>query len=202
MYQLIIGLALLLTPRLAHAITLLPPCTASGDCGISDVLGVGINFAEFLLGISGAIALGFFVWGGFQMVLAAGRSEWVKNGFTTLKNASIGLLIIFLSGVLVRFTSDALTGGKNPIHAVGDSCSGGLYVQIPVSSVNAVENVQCVTSCDDLVGKLGDRPEAKQYGCFATDDAGVSSCVRGICQGSSGYACCICANGGCKTSSK
>ncbi len=42
-------------------IRILPPCTATGDCGITDMLAVIVNVAEYLIGISGAVALFYFV---------------------------------------------------------------------------------------------------------------------------------------------
>lgn len=114
------------TPLVAKAIKLLPECATTrdtklaGNCGISDLLSVFANFAEILLGISGALALGFFVWGGFQIIASAGNKDRVTKGKNTLVQATIGIFIIFLSGVIVRFTSEALTGqAANICLAVG-----------------------------------------------------------------------------------
>lgn len=115
----------LLMPLQARAIVLLPPCTKSGNCGVSDILIVLVNFAEFLLGVSGAVALLFFVYGGFTMLTSAGRSDQVEKGKTILRNAVIGIVIIFTSGVIVRFTTQALTGGSSRIPTVGESCNPG-----------------------------------------------------------------------------
>jgi cbb3-type cytochrome oxidase subunit 3 len=173
-----------LVPLAAGAITLLPPCTATGDCGISDILAVFINLAEFLLGIVGAVALGYFVYGGFVFILSRGNKGEVDRAFGILRSAAIGMAIIFLSGVLVRFTTRALTGGVSAIPTVGESCDPsknppvsvvkgtGLWISIP-SGVNAEgrvvpESLECVkkennpckdgTACKD--GKcVGDKSD-------------------------------------------
>jgi hypothetical protein len=210
MYQLILALALALTPHAAHAITILPPCTASGDCGITDILAVAVNFAEFLLGISGAVALAMFVWGGFQYILAGIQAGDINKAKATIKNAVIGIVIIFLSGIIVRFADQALTGGKSIIHAVGESCSSnGIYVEIPAGYTNVgdpnslvADKVECIAkdNCASLNSALQThgRPEAGGYKCYATDSPNVSSCVRGLCPSAgSGFACCLCTGGDC-----
>lgn len=129
-------------PLAAQAqIKLLPPCTATGNCGISDMLAVFVNLAEFLLGIVGAVALGYFVYGGFVFILSRGNKGEVDRAFGILRSAAIGIAIIFLSGVFVRFTTRALTGGTSAIPTIGESCDSkgqtsaekgdGLWVSIP-----------------------------------------------------------------------
>ena len=129
-------------PLAAQAqIKLLPPCTATGNCGISDMLAVFVNLAEFLLGIVGAVALGYFVYGGFVFILSRGNKGEVDRAFGILRSAAIGIAIIFLSGVFVRFTTQALTGGQSSIPTLGETCSSadsksnpkgdGLWVSIP-----------------------------------------------------------------------
>ena len=47
------------------------------------------------------IALVVLLWGGFQMVTAAGDEGKHKKGFTILKQAAIGLIFIGLSWLFV-----------------------------------------------------------------------------------------------------
>ena len=58
----------------------------------------GINW---LLGLLGLIALIVLLWGGFQMVTAAGDDEKYNEGFKILKQAGIGLLFIGLAWLFV-----------------------------------------------------------------------------------------------------
>ncbi len=48
-----------------------------------------------ILGIVGSLALLMFVWGGFQWLISGGSEKRITAGTTTLKNAVIGLLIVF-----------------------------------------------------------------------------------------------------------
>lgn len=216
-YVLPVLLTLALAPLAASAITLLPPCaTGEGNCGITDLLSVFINVAEYLLGISGAVALGFFVYGGFVYVLSRGKPEEVKKATSILTNAVIGIAIIFLSGVLVRYTTQALTGGQSLIPTVGESCNSktqksdlkgdGLWVTIPAGTKSdgssIPESLYCVAKeksavkggdpCENLNKVLTDRnlPDLANYTCV---DVGTASrCVRGLCsQLPANYACCL-----------
>lgn len=201
---------LLLAPLAASAqIRLLPPCTQSGNCQISDILAVFINVGEFLLGISGAVALGYFVYGGFVFILSRGSKGEVDKAFGILRNASIGIAIIFLSGVLVRFTTQSLTGGQSAIPTVGETCNSktnkssqsgdGLWVSIP-AGINAdsgalvPEGLVCIAKddCKSLNSVLKDRnrQDIATYSCL--DVSTASSCVRGLCPSKpAGFACCL-----------
>lgn len=50
-----------------------------------------------VLGLTGAIALVMFIWGGLQWMTAAGNAEKVTKGRDTLMWAVLGLVIIFSS---------------------------------------------------------------------------------------------------------
>jgi hypothetical protein len=61
------------------------------------------RFINYILWFLALIALGVLLWGGFQMVTAAGDDNKYKKGFTILKQAGIGLVIIWLSWFIVSF---------------------------------------------------------------------------------------------------
>ena len=191
---------------------LLPDCTKSGDCGISDILVVFANLAEFLLGIVGAVALGYFVYGGFVFILSRGNKGEVDKAFGILRSAVIGIAIIFLSGVFVRFTIQALTGGQSAIPTIGETCSStaqksdpkgdGLWVSIPSGVTPGgqiiAESLVCIAKetakagddCLNLNHELEGRGRPERYSCIDVNDA-TTSCVRGLCAKlSSQYACC------------
>ncbi len=52
------------------------------------------NAVNWILALLGFIALLVLLWGGFQMVTAAGEDSKYKNGFKILKQAGIGLILI------------------------------------------------------------------------------------------------------------
>ncbi len=98
----------LLLPVAAEAQTLTNPL---GTTNINVVIG---RIVKALLGISGAIALLMFVWGGFQWLISQGSPDKVKKGKDTLIWASIGLAVIFAAYTLVSAVIAALSSGNVP----------------------------------------------------------------------------------------
>ncbi len=64
------------------------------------------------LGIVGSLALLMFVYGGFVWMLASGNQERVEKGKNILLWATIGLVVIFSSYVLVNFVISDLIGAS------------------------------------------------------------------------------------------
>jgi hypothetical protein len=93
---LFLTLAALTTPALTHAATL------SNPLGTSDINVIIGNIIKILLGFSGSIAFLMFVWGGFLWLISAGDPKRVKKGKDTFIWASLGLVVIFTSYVLLR----------------------------------------------------------------------------------------------------
>ena len=91
-------------PAVAEA-AILPDCAKQpGGCvQLSQLIQVGVNYGRFILGISGALALVFFIWGGFLILTSAGVSDRVKKGKEALRAATIGLIIIFGAFTAVKF---------------------------------------------------------------------------------------------------
>jgi hypothetical protein len=108
----------------AWAAGILPSQTGSGNstscgspngCGnysLNDMLALGVNVANWILGVVGALALLFFVYGGFVFILSGGSEEKVREGKTVLMNAIIGLVIVFASYLIVQFVAQNLLGIK------------------------------------------------------------------------------------------
>mgnify|MGYP000724612621 CR=1 FL=1 len=76
LFILIITLLILLNPLAAEA-SVLPACTATGNCGLCDFFDTFINIINWLLGVVGGIALFLFGWHGFGMITSAGNPEKV-----------------------------------------------------------------------------------------------------------------------------
>ena len=75
-----------------------PGSTSLAGDSLINTIKSGINR---LLGLLGLIALIVLLWGGFQMVTAAGDDGKYKEGFKILKQAGIGLLFIGLAWLFV-----------------------------------------------------------------------------------------------------
>lgn len=63
-----------------------------------------------LLGVSGALALFFLVWGGIMWMTSSGNSERVKKGRDSIVWAILGLVVIFVSYIVINFVFDVLKG--------------------------------------------------------------------------------------------
>lgn len=85
----------------------------SGDNGASgNFIQTVDNILGYLVGLLYFIAIIFALWGGFQILTAGGDEEKVKKGKTTLIQAVIGLIVIFLASNIIRWVIGLGTGGN------------------------------------------------------------------------------------------
>ncbi|MBI4250677.1 hypothetical protein HY622_03755 [Candidatus Uhrbacteria bacterium] len=82
------------------------PCYHS----VNGMIQILFTIVDLILGLVGALALLMFVWGGFQWLMSGGEEERVKGGTSTLRNAIIGLLIVFGAWIGVNFVVTTLAG--------------------------------------------------------------------------------------------
>ena len=73
------------------------------------LIGVIKSFINWMLGMLALIALVILIWGGFQMVTAAGDETKYKKGFKILQQAAIGLVFIWVSWLVVSLIFWILT---------------------------------------------------------------------------------------------
>ena len=67
------------------------------------------NILTYILGFLSLIAIGFAIYGGFQILTAGWDEDKVKKGKTTLINALIGVFVIMMAWSIVGWL---LTGGE------------------------------------------------------------------------------------------
>ncbi len=80
-----------------------------GECrSISIFVIMLLNFTSYLFTIVGALALLFFIYGGFTLILSRGAPEQVKKGKDILVASIVGLVIVFGAYMLVRFLGTAV----------------------------------------------------------------------------------------------
>lgn len=89
----------------------LPDCVSDGNCGLDDLVKTGVNFANFLFGISGAIFLAIFVYAGFKYIFFASQSSEVSAAKGMLVNATIGIILMFGASALVTTVYNAFRAG-------------------------------------------------------------------------------------------
>lgn len=96
---------------------------ASTAGGAADIKGLGVwattsswglltvvkNFINWMLGLLSLIALVVCLYGGFNMVTAAGDEAKYKKWFKILQQAAVGLAIIGLSWIIVSFVFYLIT---------------------------------------------------------------------------------------------
>ena len=70
--------------------------TETADVAVQNIVA---NFMIFLA----IIAVLFLLWGGFQILTAAGDEEKVTKGKTIIIQAGLGLLVIFLANSIVQW---------------------------------------------------------------------------------------------------
>jgi len=75
---------------------------------LQDIINTGVAFANFLLGLSGAVLLGVFVWGSSLYIFFAYDSGKAKKGKEMIVNGAVGMCIIILAGTLIRFIVSSL----------------------------------------------------------------------------------------------
>lgn len=79
------------------------------DCkDVSIFVTFAISVGNYVFGFVGALALLFFIYGGFMLILSQGNSEKVKKGMGIIMAAGVGLIIVFSAYILVQFLSTTL----------------------------------------------------------------------------------------------
>ena len=91
-----------------------------GDqCSIGDISQMIANIVQIILGVVGSLALLMLIWGGINMVISQGNEQKIEEAKNILKNAAIGILIVFGAWIIVNFVIIALggeaTGGLDAI---------------------------------------------------------------------------------------
>jgi hypothetical protein len=112
-YFVLVLTSVLWTPWAAHAQSILSgvpsQCIEQGNCELNDFVSLAISMANWILGIAGVAALLFFVWAGVRMISSAG-GEGLQKAKTTFINAALGLIIVMVAYVGVRFVITELLG--------------------------------------------------------------------------------------------
>lgn len=101
----IIVIILLALPILAQAVALPNPLG-----NIDSIPELANNMIRGLLGVSGAIALFFLVWGGIVWMTSSGNTDRIRKGKDTIVWAIFGLVMIFISYAIIRLLLTILQG--------------------------------------------------------------------------------------------
>jgi uncharacterized BrkB/YihY/UPF0761 family membrane protein len=69
-----------------------------------------LDLINFVLTFVGIIAVAFIIYAGFLMLTAGGNEEQIENGKKIIIWASVGILVILFSWVIIAFVVDLGTG--------------------------------------------------------------------------------------------
>jgi hypothetical protein len=137
------------TPALAWAIDpIVPDCARNQGTAPPDLACVQktfLNVAALIIAITGSFALLMFVYGGFTMLTSGGAADKVKQGQTIIRNAVIGIFLIFLAGYVIDYGKQALTHGSVKQTACSDPSlrSQGYDCMDPANGRNCNSGAVC-----------------------------------------------------------
>lgn len=168
----------------AVATTIVPACARNQGTAapsLECVLQTFRNVANLIIGVTGSFALLMFVYGGFTFITSAGNEKKVSAGKTILRNAIIGIILIFSSGYVIDYVVDKLTAGQI-VTAPGDNtCNGGLGKYTTANDGTRT----CVTTCTNAAS-LG-------YSCVKAGSGEDCNAEYTGCPG--GTICCVAPRG-------
>jgi hypothetical protein len=153
----------------AYAVTLLPPCIATGSCTVDQMVGVIGRAAQFLLGIVGSVTLLIFIYGGFVWLTSGGNPDKIKKGKEIVIQTVIGLAIVFGAYAGVHFIMEALGakiptvtntggGGESAVTEKTQKCDCGCTIDGVEQIIESVEgkllenSANCETFCTNQGG--------------------------------------------------
>lgn len=137
--------------------------TSNENCQLTDVAAGFDSLIKLLLGGMGAVALLYFVIGGFKWITSQGNQQKVRDGQQMMVNTVFALAIAFTSVLVLDFFVDDIlkvdsdyqivfTQNTRPGNSSGECTGKAIGTACNTSSVNYVcsgeefQN-QCVTKC-------------------------------------------------------
>jgi hypothetical protein len=97
-------------------------------CEIGHFIQLFVNITEWILAMTGAVALAMFVYGGITWIISAGNPSRIKQGQQILINTVIAIIIILGAFTIVEFVGRLFGGGVLPANFneyLDSSGSGG-----------------------------------------------------------------------------
>jgi len=109
---LLLFLFLILIPLKIQAVDIALSCYDTGSCNLCDALSLGQKIMRAILGLAGSLALLFFVWAGFKMIISQGNASKFGEAQKMMTTAVVGIFIVLLAWTLVNFVIWALVSGQ------------------------------------------------------------------------------------------
>jgi hypothetical protein len=150
-------------------------CIKTGDCSLDQIVRTGVGFADFLAGLSGALFLVIFIYGGALYLLSFGNKEWVTKGTNAIKGAAIGMVIVLAAWTIVMQIVKGISG------TAGGGAGGTAGAKPPAADKCGAQGEGY--SCQTFEGKTA--TEVMQ----AATGQGLT-CKTGFCAGDFHTICC------------
>lgn len=144
--------------------------TNTNPTSLNDGVQLMVNVAQWILGIVGSLALLMFVLGGFMFLISGGNSQTVEKGKSILVGAVIGLIIVFCSYMIIKFS----------MAAMGLNWSGTTIVPTAISPVTTV-----LPADEPCIQQYGNQ----SYSCMLETNG--HDCKTGLCSGAGNIRCCL-----------
>lgn len=91
------------------------------NCGLDDLISVFARLARFGFAILGIVALVFFVYGGFTLLISGGRQDYIQRGKSLLTGTFLGTLVVLTAFVIVN-TVGTFLGAKENLLNTAPKC--------------------------------------------------------------------------------
>lgn len=85
-------------------------------CGVADFLNLFVYLAQWGLSIVAVLAVGMLVYGGFQFLVAGGRSSKIDEGKRVIVGTFVGVIISLTAYVIINFAISAITGTSTSLN--------------------------------------------------------------------------------------
>ena len=100
------GAELSTTPVETAPVATTPPCGTANVGTFQDTLATIINIISILVGV---VAVIMIIYGGFKYITSGGKEEGVKGAKNTILYGLIGLVIVALAQIIVKFVLNQTT---------------------------------------------------------------------------------------------
>ena len=152
-------------PSVPTAPRLLPSCAAQGCTTLESVMELFGNLALIVLGVSGIILLGVFVYGGLLYLTSRGESGQIQKATKALTGAVVGIACVFGAFTIITYGVGALKnvpvderiGGKfvvcNTANSLGKTCApDSTCIQDPSTSKEVcAESLEVVSNTGGII---------------------------------------------------
>lgn len=145
-----------------------------GSCTVEQILTFASSIMDWMVAVSGAVALLMFVLGGVWMIFSAGNSSRVERGKDILTGTSIALIFILGSWVLVQFALQSL----------------GAKQEFLLTDLQCGSNGDCPTNTTCVDKRCRDQCYTQTQGSWqCIESPGSGGCIPNICR-NAGDVCC------------